>query len=443
MREGQGVRGDRRGGLVRRMSALALVVCCAGVIAAGTAQANQPVTVDFTAHGTAIFNGQMTPSPCNGAAIYATVTDALPFSWETKFNTTINNDETIIEEPGYLVSHDFGTQSANVVGSGGDGGSGCNQAVAMSIQSCPTPVQSDVTSDTPPAIRDPDRSASQPGAASYENVDVQGPLHLGNDNPLATGVSIGCGLAFNDVSMLNASLPDMFVAHIQLPHNLFYDPSTGKTRESWSTDVSMPATSPVDGSSCAAGNNGVAYIYCSKNVRWSGTVTVTPRADDCTEGATAPPSAPCPPAKPVVPYATVMSVTGPSGNAATTGGAAARGEIPVSISVSGAGTISGSLTSTAVTQPSGSSRGAHEAAAKRTVIASGRVVARKAGRVMLKLKLTKAGRTLLRSWKKHALSTALLITVTDKRGQKTTATRTIKLRRTATRDASGNPKKKA
>ncbi|MGH2894550.1 MAG: hypothetical protein ACRDPM_14995, partial [Solirubrobacteraceae bacterium] len=350
------------------------------------------------------------------------------------FNTTINNDETIVDEPGYLVSHAFGTQSADVVGSGGDGSSGCNQVVAMSIQPCPTPVEADVTSDTPPGVRDPDRAVSQPGSGSYENVDVQGPLHLGNDNPVAAGISIGCGLAFNDVSMLNASLPDMFTAHVHLPHNIFYDPSTGKTRDSWSTEVSMPAASPVDGSSCAAGNNAVAYIYCTKNVNWSGTVTITPRSDDCTEGATAPPSAPCPPAKPVLPYAEVTSVTGPSGNAATTGGAAARGNIPVSVSVSGAATISGSLTSTAFPRPSGSSGRAHETAAKRKVIASGRVVARKRGRVMLKLKLTRVGRALLRSWKKHTLSTTLLITVTGKGAQKTTATRTITLRRTATKN---------
>lgn len=398
-----------------------LVLVCLG--AAGVAQASQPVTVDFTAHGTATFNAQMSPGSCNGAAIYATVTDAIPFSWETKFNTTINNDETIVDEPGYLVGHDFAQQSANVVGSGGDGGTGCSLAVAM-ITSCPTDVQADIASSTPPALSDPDRAAQQPLPLSYENVDVQGPLYLGDGSPAARP-TIGCGLAFNDLSMLNASLPAMFTAHFQLPHDIFYDPKTGTTRDSWSTDVSMPSSSPVDGSACAAGNNNVSYIYCSKAVSWSGTITITPRADDCSEGATAPPAgSQCPPVKPVLPYSTVTAITGPSGPGATFAGATGRGSVPVSVTVSGAGSVSGSLSATVP----GGSGGARDARVKHIVIARGHATAHRRGRVTLKLKLTRAGRALLRSWKRRTLSTKLAITVSSK-NHRTTATRTIKLRR--------------
>ncbi len=50
-------------------------------VTAGAAVASQPVVVDFTAHGTALFNAEMSPGTCNGSArVYATITDAIPFS---------------------------------------------------------------------------------------------------------------------------------------------------------------------------------------------------------------------------------------------------------------------------------------------------------------------------------------------------------------------------
>jgi hypothetical protein len=402
-------------------------------VAAAVAQASQPVLVDFTAHGQASFNAQMSPAPCNGAAVYATVTDVISFSWETQFHARIDSDGTIVDEPGYLLSHDFGPQSDDVVGSGGDGSAGCNMANAMAIQSCPTEVQADITSDTPPELSDPDRAAHQPSPPGYENVDIQGPLHLGGDNP-AAAPSIGCVLGFNDVSMLNASLPDMFTAHIKLPADIFVDPNTGADRDTWSTDVDMPATSPIDGSTCAAGNNGVAYTYCSKSVDWSGTITISKRTEDCSDGALQIANPPCPASTPVLPSATpvppsttVDGISGPSGKAATTGGALAGGGIPVFVSVSGPGTVTGSLTAPGT----GSGGHAQDAKAKRLVIATGSVIARKAGRVKLRLKLTKAGRKLLRSWKRPTLSTALLITITSAGGHQATKTRTLKLRRTA------------
>jgi hypothetical protein len=257
---------------------------------------------------------------------------------------------------------------------------------------------------------------------SYENVDIQGPLSIINPN---LSPSIGCGLGFNDLTMLSASLPSMFTAHIELPHDIFFDPTTGETRDSWSTDVSM-RDGPIDGSACSAGNNGVSYIYCSKNVSWSGTVTITPRADDCSEGATEPPlQSKCPPVKPVVPFAKATAVDGPTGGAATTGGALAGGGVPVTVSVSGPGTVTGSMSA------SGGGGGAHDAAVRRVVIASGRAVAHKAGRMTLRLKLTKAGRKLLRSWNRRTLLTKLAITVTSAGGHRATISRTIKLRRTA------------
>lgn len=410
-----------------------------GVIAAGscvtalalvaaTASAAQPVTVDFTAQGTATFNGQTSPAPCNGAPIFATFTDVIPFRWETRFNTTIQNDDTIVDEPGYLVSHDFGTQSAQAVGSGGDGGAACNQAIAMSIQPCPRDVPADVTTGTPPELRDPDRAAHEDGPAGDENVEIQGPLHLGNDDPVANGVTIGCGLGFNDVTMLNASLPAMFTAHIRLPHDLFYDPRTGETRDSWSTAVSMPASSPVDGSSCAAGNNGIAFTYCSKDVGWSGTVTIRPRADDCTEGATEPPSEPCPPAKPVLPFATVHHLRGPRGKADTTAAALDSGVIPVSGSASGPATVTGSLSAPTANKRTGTGARGHATTAGHTVIATRRMVLRKAKRFTLKLRLTRRGRALLRSWHKPRLSTRLVLTVKSRGGHATHATRQIELR---------------
>jgi hypothetical protein len=391
--------------------------------AAGSAAASQPVTVDFTAFGTATVNAQMSPGDCNnGAAIYATMTDVIPFHWDTKFNTTINNDDTIVDEPGYLVSHDFGNQTANVVGSGGDGSPACNQAIAMSIQPCPLDVQADAVGGANPRLSDPDRAAQQLGPVSYENVDVQGPVSIINPNP---SPSIGCGLGFNDLTMLNASLPNMFTAHIQLPHDIFFDPKTGETRDSWSTDVSM-RDGPIDGSACIDGNNGVAYLYCNKNVSWSGTVTITPRADDCSEGATEPPlDSKCPPVKPVVPFAKATAVNGPTGSAATTGGALTSGSVPVTVSVSGPGAVSGSMSA------STGGGGAHDAAVRRIVIASGRAAAHKAGRITLRLKLTNAGRKLLRSWRRRTLLTKLAITVTSAGGHRATITRTIKLRRTA------------
>jgi type 1 fimbria pilin len=144
--------------------AVAFLVSLAALGAvAESAVASQPVTVDFSANGTATVNAQMSPGGCNGPAIYATLTDVIPFHWETKFNTTINNDDTIVDEPGYLVSHDFGNQTANVVGSGGDGSPACNQAIVMSIQSCPQDVEADAVGGGSPHLSDPDRAAQQPG----------------------------------------------------------------------------------------------------------------------------------------------------------------------------------------------------------------------------------------------------------------------------------------
>jgi hypothetical protein len=400
-------------------------------VAAGTAMAGQPVTVDFTAHGTALFNAEMSPGTCNGSApVYATITDAIPFSWEAKFNTTINNDDTIASEPGYLVDDELGSQSATVVGSGGDGSSACHLALAVGMRSCPSEVPVDLTG-AHPQLTDADVAARQPSPSGYEDVDIQGPVNIGQLSPTAVAASIGCELAFNDVSMLDASLPEMFTAHIRLPHEVFFDPSTGETHDSWSSPVTMPVTSPVDGSACAAGNNSVAYVHCSKDVDWSGTVTVTPRADDCTEGITAPPTTPCQPAKPVVPFASVTGVTGPSGNSSTTGAATATGGVPVSVSVSGPGTITGSLTTGgAATGGSRSHVREGAAASDKTVIARGRAAARKAGKVKLKLRLTRAGKALLRSWRKPILSAHLSVTITSIGHHRSTRTLTVTLRRT-------------
>ncbi len=347
-----------------------------------------------------------------------------------RFNTTINNDNTIASEPGYLVDQELGSQSATIVGSGGDGSSACNQAIAIAMQSCPSEVPVDLTG-AHPQLTDAEVAAHQPSPPGYEDVDIQGPVNIGQLSPTSVA-SIGCELAFNDVSMLNASLPEMFTAHIRLPHDIFFDPSTGETHDSWSTDVRMPTTSPVDGSACAAGNNSVPYVYCSKHVDWSGTITVTPRADDCTEGITAPPTAPCQPAKPVVPFAGVTGVTGPSGNSATTGAAAANGEIPISVSVSGPGMVTGSLSTGGAT--SRGSRGyAHARAAKAAVIARGRATARRAGKVKLRLKLTKAGKTLLRSWRKPTLSAHLSVTIASTGHHRSNRSLTLILRRTTKR----------
>lgn len=425
----------------RERVAAVLVLCLVGLAwGAAVASAGQPVTVDFEATGTATFNAEMSPGTCNGATVFATETEVIPFSWHAQFLTTINNDGTIVDEPGYLLDASF-MQAASAVGSGGDGGPGCAPAVAQITTSCDQDIPVDTSS--PPELSDPDRAAGRP-PEQPEDVDIQGPPFL-TFLPPSGALNFACGFAANDISMLDASLPAMFTAEIHLPSDPFWDSTTGQTVDSWSADVSMPAGSPVDGSACAAGDSGVAYISCDKDVDWSGTVTITQREDDCNDGATSPPTGDgCPPAAPVVPPVTVpaasapsgnpvsggatpqpeiSAITGPLGSADTTGGAAGSGQIPVVVTVSGPGAVSG-----VITAPAGPTSARAHALAKRLVIARGRAVAHHAGRVPLTLRLTRAGRTLLRTWRKGSLNAQLSLTLTSAGGHTQEVTRTVRLR---------------